>query len=128
MSDVRTALQQQVFAKCTHLNHVARLAAQIGDSDSHAPSVAMDGFDGGDPWGTFIEADVLELSWVVNVKREYMGADLLLTCGGPTIHCHLPAGRVEGTWGSECCTAFVSDDTRQALDEYLADLYKVLWP
>ena len=61
-------------------------------------------------------SDVLDIQFIVNNKKEYLGARLLVAFGGPNIWIDTHKKCVEGGWWSDAYTASYSKDTL-GLDE-----------
>jgi hypothetical protein len=70
----------------------------------------------------FLES-ILELTFEVNQKKEYLGSNLLVAYGGPTITINTKFSTVKGTWGVDSYT--VSYEDVHLFDEYLEELYKI---
>ena len=76
-------------------------------------------------WRTDDYADIFEWLWdqleVVphweGFAREYRGAEITVTYGGPTITVSTLSGCVEGTYGSENHTYYLEDATVAAIDD-----------
>tara|TARA_R110002153_G_scaffold158253_1_gene310328 strand:- start:161 stop:541 length:381 start_codon:yes stop_codon:yes gene_type:complete len=55
-------------------------------------------------------ADVLDVNWLLDSKREFKGARLLVTFGGPNIWIDTAKKTVEGHWWGDSYTASYSRD------------------
>jgi len=65
--------------------------------------------------------DALDIEYIVNSKREYLGARVLVAFGGPNIWVNTRTGTVEGHWWGDSATASFTDAI--GLDEALSELY-----
>lgn len=63
----------------------------------------------------------LDIEYIVNSKREYLGARVLVAFGGPNIWVDTKRGVVEGYWWNEKATASFKDNI--GLDEALETLW-----
>ena len=66
--------------------------------------------------------DVLDIQYVVNAQREYVGARLLVTVGGPNVWIFTTTGVLEVTWDGRV-TRQLPSDFISGLDEALAELW-----
>ena len=64
---------------------------------------------------------VYDIRYIVDREKRYMGAELMVAGGGPTIWVNLNTKEVEGYWGSDRVTKPFIDNI--GLDDYLEDLY-----
>jgi hypothetical protein len=65
--------------------------------------------------------DVLAIEYIVNSKKEYLGARLLVAFGGPSIWVDTRKGIVEGFWWGDNATASFVDNI--GLDDALSELF-----
>lgn len=65
--------------------------------------------------------DALDIEYIVNSKREYLGARVLVAFGGPNIWINTRTNTVEGAWWSDRAEASFTDSI--GLDEALEGLY-----
>ena len=65
--------------------------------------------------------DVYDIRYVVDREKRYMGAELMVAGGGPTIWVNLYTKEVEGYWGCDRVNEPFIDNL--GLDEYCEDLY-----
>lgn len=65
--------------------------------------------------------DALDIEYIVNGKGEYLGARVLVACGGPNIWVNTRTRTVEGVWWSDSATA--SFDDNLGLNDALSDLW-----
>ena len=55
-------------------------------------------------------ADVLDVNWVLDANREFLGARLLVSFGGPNIWIDTAKQTVEGRWWGDSFTASYNHD------------------
>ena len=65
--------------------------------------------------------DVYDIRYTVDREKRYLGAELMVAGGGPTIWVNLNTMEVEGYWGGDRVTVPFSDNL--GLDDYLEDMY-----
>ena len=65
--------------------------------------------------------DVYDIRYLVDSRKEYMGAELLVAGGGPTIWVSLNEMEVQGYWGGDRVNVPFSDNL--GLDEYCEEMY-----
>lgn len=65
--------------------------------------------------------DVLDIEYIVNSKKEYLGARILVAFGGPNIWVDTRKGIVEGYWWGDKATASFEDNL--GLDDALNELF-----
>ena len=65
--------------------------------------------------------DALDIEYIVNSKREYLGARVLVAFGGPNIWVNTRTGTVEGHWWGDSATASFTDAI--GLDDALSELF-----
>lgn len=65
--------------------------------------------------------DALDIEYIVNGNKEYLGARVLVTSGGPNIWINTRTRMVEGTWWGERAEA--SFDDNLGIDNVLSDIY-----
>lgn len=66
--------------------------------------------------------DALDIEYIVNSKKEYLGARVLVAFGGPNIWINTRTKTVEGYWWSN--SAFASFKDGLDLDSALEELWK----
>jgi hypothetical protein len=67
-------------------------------------------------------SDVLDIEYIVNSKKEYLGARVLVAFGGPNIWINTRTKQVEGYWwGDSYIMSYYSD--AMDLDSALSELY-----
>ena len=64
---------------------------------------------------------VYDIRYIVDREKRYLGAELLVAGGGPTIWVNLDTKYVEGYWGSDKVTEPFIDNL--GLDEYCEEMY-----
>ena len=65
--------------------------------------------------------DVYDIRYIVDQEKRYMGAELMVAGGGPTIWVNLYTKEVEGYWGGDRVTAPFIDNL--GLDDYCEEMY-----
>lgn len=65
--------------------------------------------------------DALDIEYIVNSKREYLGARVLVAFGGPNIWINTRTNTVEGHWWGDNASATFTDSI--GLDEALEELF-----
>ena len=65
--------------------------------------------------------DVYDIRYLVDREKRYLGAELLVAGGGPTIWVNLNTKEVEGYWGGDRVTEPFIDNL--GLDDYLEEMY-----
>jgi len=65
--------------------------------------------------------DALDIEYIVNSKREYLGARVLVAFGGPNIWINTRTKKVEGYWWNESASASFDDGI--GLDDALETLW-----
>ena len=66
--------------------------------------------------------NVLDIQYIVNQKKEYLGARLLVTFGGPNIWIDTQHNNVEGYWGTD--TEVWSYEDNLGIDNMCQDLFE----
>ena len=65
--------------------------------------------------------DVYDIRYIVDREKRYMGAEILVAGGGPTIWVNLYTGYVEGYWGGDRVNIGFCDNLD--LDAYCEEMY-----
>ena len=65
--------------------------------------------------------DVYDIRYIVDSKKKYLGAKLMVAGGGPTIWVNTLTNEVEGYWVGDRCTHHFLDNI--GLDEYNEEMY-----
>jgi hypothetical protein len=66
-------------------------------------------------------SDALDIEYIVNSKKEYLGARVLVAFGGPNIWVNTRTKEVEGYWWSDSAKASFEDNL--GIDDALESLY-----
>lgn len=66
--------------------------------------------------------DALDIEYIVNSKREYLGARILVAFGGPNIWINTRTKQVEGYWWGDSCVMSYGNDEMN-IDEAVGDLW-----
>ena len=69
--------------------------------------------------------DVLEIQYLVSSDRQYLGARLLLSWGGPNTWLDTKTGALTVYWGSDSATVYVPNSFTDALDEALEEIWSI---
>ena len=96
-------------------NHVNDIARCISEAD-------FDRNDDGDECSAFdYLQDALDIEYIVSSKKEFLGARVLVACGGPNIWVNTRTNTVEGHWWGDSATASFIDSI--GLNDALEELY-----
>ena len=101
--------------------------SDVTDQVQHIANTLTNGFgdelnhDGEEMTAFDYLQDVLDIEYVVNSKKEYLGARLLVAFGGPNIWVDTRKGIVEGFWWGDSATASFVDNI--GLDDALSELF-----
>lgn len=68
--------------------------------------------------------DVLDIEYIINSRREYIGARLYVTLGGPTVYVDTRDQMVRLYWGGERAERGLSCNTCDALDDVLREMWE----
>ena len=94
----------------------------MSDVKDHVLSIAKTLSHDGEEFSAFdYLQDALDIEYIVNSKREYLGARVLVAFGGPNIWVNTRTGTVEGHWWGDSATASFTDSI--GLDDALSELY-----
>jgi len=86
-------------------------------------SIAMDITNGKEDAHKWME-DVYDIRYLVDREKRYLGCELLVAGGGPTIWVNTWSKEVEGYWGGDRVTwAFVDNI---GLDDYNEEMYNCI--
>ena len=110
-NDMTTATQHSLAAE--YARDVAR-----GIADSVANDVIHDG----DYVLDYLES-VLDIQLITDTSGRYIGARLLLSCGGPNAWLDTSRGELSVFWGSDRATEYVNLEFCELLDEHLAEYF-----
>ena len=64
---------------------------------------------------------VYDIRYIVDREKRYLGAELLVAGGGPTVWVNLDTKYVEGYWGGDQVTEPFTDNL--GLDDYCEEMY-----
>ena len=67
--------------------------------------------------------DALDFEFTVDSRKNYMGAKIYVTLGGPTVWIDAREKTVELRWGTSSATALLSYDATAQLDDTMAEIY-----
>lgn len=67
--------------------------------------------------------DALDFEFTVDSRKNYLGAKIYVTLGGPTVWIDTREKTVELRWGTSSGTALLSCDAAELLDDTMADIY-----
>ena len=65
--------------------------------------------------------DTYDIRYLVDSSKRYLGAEILVAGGGPTVWVNLYTGYVEGYWGGDKVEQPFSDNL--GLDDYCEEMY-----
>ena len=68
--------------------------------------------------------DVYDIRYIVDSKKKYLGAKLMVAGGGPTIWVNTWTSEVEGSWAGDRCTHYFQDNI--GLDDYNEEMYNCI--
>lgn len=83
-----------------------------------AKDLESDSFD----FENFLQS-VLEITYEVDQQKNYLGSNLLVAYGGPTITINTKFSIIKGSWGVDTHTVHFNDI--HSIDEYLEELYNI---
>ena len=93
----------------------------IADCLSNPELFDSECFENGEVTAFNYLAGVLDIEYIVNSNKEYLGARVLVTFGGPNIWVDTRSNTVEGYWWADNHTESFTDEL--GLDECLEELY-----
>ena len=96
-----------------HVQHIANTIANGFGDELNCDDQEMSAFD-------YLQ-DALDIEYIVNSKREYLGARVLVAFGGPNIWVNTRTKKVEGYWWNESASASFDDGI--GLDDALEELW-----
>ena len=70
--------------------------------------------------------DVLDIEYTISGRGEYLGARVMVTCGGPNIYVNTRAGRVELFWWGDRADWAIEPDAVEALDQIMCEEFEIL--
>ena len=89
---------------------IADSISSPGDGDRTYPTTAYDWMEG-----------TYDIRYLVNSRKEYLGAEILVAGGGPTIWVDTWDKEVKGYWGADRVNIMFADNL--GLDDYCEELY-----
>lgn len=99
----------------THVQEIVnRIEQGFSDDDLNYDGEPMSAFD-------YLQ-DALDIEYIVNGKREVLGARILVAFGGPNIWINTRTKQVEGYWWGDTCLMSYDHDNI-GLDEALEELF-----
>jgi len=84
-----------------HVQHIANTITNGFGDELNSDDQEMSAFD-------YLQ-DALDIEYIVNSKREYLGARVLVAFGGPNIWINTRTKKVEGHWWNESASASFDD-------------------
>lgn len=109
-------------------NHVRSIADDISNGielnlDEHEHILEENGQEAGDHmYASDYLMDALDIQYIVSSSREYLGARVLVSFGGPNIWINTLTNTVEGYWWTD--KAFASFDDNIGIDDFLAEMWE----
>lgn len=82
------------------------------------------GFEHGIMDGHDYLSHTLDIEYIVGSDLKYLGARVLVACGGPNIWINTRTKTVEGNWWGESAKAHFSGDAMR-INDFLAELWEV---
>ena len=67
---------------------------------------------------------VYDIRYIVDREKKYLGCELMVAGGGPTIWVNTWTKEVEGSWGADRCTHHFRDEI--GLDDYNEEMYNCI--
>ena len=89
-----------------------------------ADDISNDSHDGGISGASRWMEDVYDIRYIVDGKKKYLGAMLMVAGGGPTIWVNTWTNEVEGYWGGDRVTWAFRDEI--GLDDYNEEMYNCI--
>lgn len=84
----------------------------------------LDDLDEVSLWDYF-EDRVYDIKYAIDSDLNYVGARVMIACGGPNIYIDTNSSRVELFWGGSEAYAYIDYRTRDAIDAYFEDIYNM---
>jgi hypothetical protein len=98
-------------------NHVQQIIKNLQNGFQDEVGEDNDEFSAFD----FLQA-AFDIEYIVNSKKEYLGARILVAFGGPNIWINTRTKQVEGYWWNDSCVLSYDNDALD-LDSALSELY-----
>lgn len=73
----------------------------------------------------YFKDSALDIEYTIGSDLNYIGARIMITCGGPNIYINTNNRHVELYWWNESAEAMLSGRAVDAIDEYFADEYNI---
>lgn len=73
----------------------------------------------------YFKNDILNIAYTIDGDLNYIGARIMITCGGPNIYINTNNKRVELYWWGDTAYAALSDRAVSAIDAYFEDEYNM---
>lgn len=86
--------------------------------------VESDAIHGGEYMLDYLESVLLDIHYIVDSERRYVGARLLLAYGGPNAWLDTTRGEISVYWASDRATDYAPLEFCELLDEYLSELFE----
>lgn len=122
--------QAQIAENRELQDHVDRIARDLSNSvtlteEDHQHILDETGQEPGDTmYASYYLSDVLDVQYIVSSNKEYLGARILVSFGGPNIWINTHTNVVEGYWwGASAFAPFVDE---MGLDDFLAEMWECL--
>ena len=95
-----------------HVEHIVHMLETGFEDETNDDGDQLSAFD-------YLQ-DALDIEYILDSKREYIGARVLVAFGGPNIWINTRTGQVEGYWWGDSHTAPFTDNL--GLDDALREL------
>jgi hypothetical protein len=102
------------------INHVKAIADEIHNATYEFE--ANEDYE--EPCAAHYLSDVLDINYITTHTKEYKGARVLVSFGGPNIWIDTDRGVVEGFWGEDYAKYEFRDNL--GLDDYLEEMFNCL--
>ena len=99
--------EEQLRRMC---KNIADSITSPGDGDRTYPTTAYDWME-----------RTYDIRYLVNSRKEYLGAEILVAGGGPTIWVDTWTNEVKGYWGTDRVNIMFADNI--GLDDYCEEMY-----
>ena len=104
-------------------NEYFEYARRVADElEKYAAGTVTD--DDGEPLSMWdYVADALDIEYTVDSHKNYLGARIYVTLGGPTVWIDTREKAVEFRWGTDSATALLGYDAAEQLDDTMEEIY-----
>lgn len=65
---------------------------------------------------------VLDIEYTKSLNGTFIGCNISVALGGPSIYVNTVSGDIEGHWGSDFARVPIPDDIRYEIDEIIEDI------